>query len=76
MQATHNTTNIRHNWTLAEARALFDLPFADLLYQAQTLHRQNFDPNQVQLCTLMSIKTGLCPEDCGYCSKAKVRTWN
>ncbi|MBA2689814.1 MAG: biotin synthase BioB [Burkholderiales bacterium] len=50
--------------------ALFDLPFADLLYQAQTVHRQNFNPNQMQLSTLLSIKTGGCPEDCGYCPQA------
>ncbi len=71
MQSTNNKMDIRHNWTLVEAMALFDLPFADLLYQAQTLHRQYFDPNQVQLCTLMSIKTGLCPENCGYCSQSQ-----
>lgn len=62
---------IRHNWTHEEVRALFELPFSDLLYQAQTIHRQYFDPNKVQLSTLMSIKTGLCPEDCGYCSQSQ-----
>lgn len=71
MQTTQNKTNIRHNWTLDQAQTLFNLPFADLLYQAQTVHRQYFDPNQIQLCTLMSIKTGLCPEDCGYCSQSQ-----
>jgi biotin synthase len=57
-------------WTLEEARALHDAPFNDLLFQAQTVHRQNFDPNKVQLSRLLSIKTGGCPEDCGYCSQS------
>jgi biotin synthase len=55
---------------VAEIEALLDLPFGDLLYRAQTVHRQNFDPNRVQLSTLLSIKTGGCPEDCGYCPQA------
>ena len=71
MQQTNIKPDIRHDWTHEEARALFDLPFADLLYQAQTMHRKYFDPNKVQLCTLMSIKTGACPEDCGYCSQSQ-----
>jgi len=54
----------------AEARALFDLPFNDLLFRAHTVHRANFDPNRVQRSTLLSIKTGGCPEDCGYCPQA------
>jgi biotin synthase len=57
-------------WTTTEARALYDLPFADLLLRAQTVHRQFFDPNVVQMSRLMSIKTGGCPEDCGYCSQS------
>lgn len=57
-------------WTRAEAQAVYDLPFNDLLFQAQTLHRHNFDPNKVQLSRLLSIKTGGCPEDCGYCSQS------
>ncbi|MHB1241183.1 MAG: biotin synthase BioB [Gammaproteobacteria bacterium] len=61
---------VRHDWTVAEVRALFDLPFADLLYQAQGLHRRYFDPNGVQISTLLSIKTGACPEDCGYCPQS------
>lgn len=61
---------IRNNWTREEVQALFNLPFNDLLFQAQTVHRQFFDPNQVQLCQLLSIKTGGCPEDCGYCSQS------
>ncbi|OAB60638.1 biotin synthase [Leptolyngbya valderiana BDU 20041] len=66
--------SIRHDWQRPEIEALFDLPFADLLHQAQTLHRQHFDPNEVQVSTLLSIKTGRCPEDCKYCPQS-VR-WN
>jgi biotin synthase len=57
-------------WSLAQVEALFRLPFADLLYRAQQIHREHFDPNAVQLSTLLSIKTGGCPEDCGYCPQA------
>ncbi|TJV12816.1 MAG: biotin synthase BioB, partial [Mesorhizobium sp.] len=57
-------------WTREEARAVYDLPFNDLLFRAQTIHRENFDPNRVQLSRLLSIKTGGCPEDCGYCSQS------
>ncbi|MBU1263937.1 MAG: biotin synthase, partial [Gammaproteobacteria bacterium] len=56
--------------SMAEIEALFALPFADLMYQAQTVHRANFDPNRVQLSTLLSIKTGGCSEDCGYCPQS------
>jgi biotin synthase len=56
--------------TVSEVEALFALPFNDLIFQAQTVHRRNFDPNSVQLSTLLSIKTGGCPEDCGYCSQS------
>jgi biotin synthase len=62
---------IRIDWTRAEISALFDLPFDDLLYQAQTIHRAHHAAGEVQLCTLLSIKTGGCPEDCGYCSQSK-----
>jgi len=61
---------IRHNWTREQANALFQLPFSDLMFQAQTMHRQFFDPNQVQISTLCSIKTGACPEDCAYCPQS------
>ena len=61
---------IRHDWSLDEIRALFALPFNDLLYRAQTVHRAHFDPNQVQVSTLLSIKTGACAEDCSYCSQS------
>jgi biotin synthase len=57
-------------WSVAEIEALFALPFNDLMYRAQTVHRENFDPNVVQLSTLLSIKTGGCPEDCGYCPQS------
>ncbi len=61
---------LRHDWTQQDIEALFDLPFGDLMYQAQGVHRANFDPNKVQLSTLLSIKTGGCPEDCKYCPQA------
>ena len=61
---------IRSDWSLAEAEALFRLPFNDLLFHAQRVHRQHFDPNQVQVSTLLSIKTGGCPEDCAYCPQS------
>jgi len=61
---------LRHDWSRNEIRALFDLPFMDLLFRAQTVHRQHFDPNTVQVSTLLSIKTGACPEDCKYCSQS------
>jgi biotin synthase len=60
----------RHDWTLAEVAELFALPFNDLLFHAQSVHRQNFDPNAVQCSTLLSIKTGACPEDCSYCPQS------
>jgi biotin synthase len=60
----------RHDWTQGEVQALFALPLSDLLFRAQTIHRQNFDPNAVQISTLCSIKTGGCPEDCNYCSQS------
>jgi biotin synthase len=58
------------SWTQTEARLLYEAPFNDLLFRAQTVHRENFDPNRVQLSKLLSIKTGGCPEDCGYCSQS------
>jgi biotin synthase len=62
--------NVRTDWSLEEARALFALPFNDLLYHAQRVHRMTFDPNRVQVSTLLSIKTGACPEDCAYCPQS------
>ncbi len=61
---------VRHDWTREEVRALFDLPFPDLMFRAQSAHRQNFDPTEVQISTLLSIKTGGCPEDCAYCPQS------
>ncbi|WP_417579599.1 biotin synthase BioB [Nitrincola sp.] len=62
--------SVRHNWQHAEISALFDLPFTELMYRAQTVHRKFFDPNAVQISTLLSIKTGACPEDCKYCPQS------
>ena len=61
---------LRHDWNINEVQALLDLPFNDLLFRAHTIHRENFDPNTVQLSTLLSIKTGGCPEDCKYCPQS------
>src|SRR4051812_29262151 len=61
---------VRHEWTRAEAQAIYDLAFADLMFRAQTIHRSHFDPNHVETASLLSIKTGGCPEDCGYCSQS------
>src|ERR1700744_994274 len=58
------------SWTPAEVEGLLALPFPELIFQAQTVHRQHFKPNEVQISTLLSIKTGGCPEDCGYCSQS------
>jgi len=61
---------VRNDWKVEEIEALFKLPFNDLIYQAHTIHRENFNPNEVQVSTLLSIKTGACPEDCSYCSQS------
>ncbi|MCU7939832.1 MAG: biotin synthase BioB [gamma proteobacterium symbiont of Bathyaustriella thionipta] len=61
---------IRNDWDVSEVQALFDIPLNDLLFQSHTLHRANFDPNTIQISTLLSIKTGKCSEDCGYCSQS------
>src|ERR1700681_427953 len=61
---------LRHDWTRAEVRALFALPFPELMFRAGLIHRENFDPAEVQISTLLSIKTGGCPEDCAYCPQA------
>ncbi|HWK36382.1 biotin synthase BioB [Sphingomonas sp.] len=63
-------TTTRTDWTRAEIAALFDLPFTELLFRAAEVHRAHHAPDEVQLCTLLSIKTGGCPEDCGYCSQS------
>jgi biotin synthase len=62
--------DVRCDWTLDEVRALHALPFADLMQRAQLVHRRHFDPNAVQVSTLLSIKTGACPEDCAYCPQS------
>lgn len=61
---------LRHDWTVDEVESLFQRPFNDLIFQAHQAHRQHFDPNQVQVSTLLSIKTGACPEDCKYCPQS------
>ncbi|GIX35963.1 MAG: biotin synthase [Lysobacteraceae bacterium] len=63
-------TPLRHDWTRAEVLALFDLPLPELIFRAQSVHRERFDPAEVQVSTLLSIKTGGCPEDCAYCPQA------
>ena len=68
--AQNPAASIRHDWTIKEIEALFQQPFNDLLFQAQTVHRQYHDPNAVQISPLLSIKTGACPEDCKYCSQS------
>jgi biotin synthase len=64
------SSRLRHDWTRPETETLYNLPFPDLIFRAQTIHRQNFDPNHVETASLLSIKTGGCPEDCGYCSQS------
>jgi biotin synthase len=61
---------LRHDWTRAEIRVLFELPFPELMFRAQTVHRAHFEPSEVQISTLLSIKTGGCPEDCAYCPQS------
>jgi biotin synthase len=68
MNLSESSSHLR--WSIAEVEALFALPFNDLIFRAQQVHRQHFDPNTVQLSTLLSIKTGGCPEDCAYCPQA------
>jgi biotin synthase len=63
-------TTLRHDWNLGEIEALLELPFNDLLFRAQQVHRSHFDPNRIQISRLLSIKTGACPEDCGYCPQS------
>jgi biotin synthase len=65
-----STNGVRHDWSRAELRALFDLPFPELIFRAQSIHRRYFDPAAVQISTLLSIKTGGCPEDCAYCPQS------
>jgi len=67
---TDAVQSVRHDWTLDQIKTLFEQPFNDLLFRAQIMHRENFDPNAVQISTLLSIKTGACPEDCAYCPQS------
>jgi len=69
-QSNEFDNGVRHDWQYQEVADLFALPMNDLLFKAQTVHRQHFDPNQVQVSTLLSIKTGACPEDCAYCPQS------
>jgi biotin synthase len=68
--ASRAPSSAETNWRIADVEALFDLPFMDLLFRAQQVHREHFDASEVQLSTLLSIKTGGCPEDCGYCPQS------
>ncbi len=68
--AEYLSGDVRHDWTLEQVEALFNLPFNDLLFHAQSIHRRHFNPNEVQTSTLLSIKTGACPEDCAYCPQS------
>src|SRR5215510_8758170 len=62
--------SLRHDWTVAEVRALHDLPLFELVDRARAVHTEHHAKNQVQLCTLLSVKTGGCPEDCAYCPQS------
>ena len=70
LSANKESVGLKTNWKRTELKALYDLPMNDLLFKAQSIHRQHFVPNQVQTSTLMSIKTGACPEDCAYCPQS------
>ena len=61
---------VRNDWQLDEIKTLFEMPFSDLIFMAHSIHREVFDPNQVQVSSLLNIKTGACPEDCSYCSQS------
>src|ERR1043166_7274963 len=63
-------TRPRYDWTRGQVRAVFELPLPELIFRAQSAHRENFDPAEVQISTLLSIKTGGCPEDCAYCPQS------
>ena len=67
---SNKDSKIRHDWTLAEIETLYELPIPELLYRAQSVHRMHHPPNEVQGCSLLSIKTGGCPEDCAYCPQS------
>ena len=65
-----NCEKTRSNWTFEEIKAIYERPMLELVYDAQSVHRKNFAPNSIQLCQLLSIKTGGCPEDCAYCPQS------
>ncbi|MCP1211765.1 biotin synthase BioB [Acetobacter okinawensis] len=65
-----SSVDTRHDWSVAQVQALLDLPFPELMFQAQAIHRATFDPTEIQISTLLSIKTGGCPEDCAYCPQS------
>jgi biotin synthase len=69
-RSVSSLVGLRFDWCLEEIQSLFEQPFNDLVFRAQALHREHFDPNAVQVSTLLSIKTGGCPEDCGYCPQS------
>jgi len=69
-QESNSRVFARHDWDVTEVLALYGLPFNDLLHHAQTIHREFFDPNEIQLSTLLNIKSGSCPEDCAYCPQS------
>jgi biotin synthase len=70
IMVTASTPGVRHDWTLAEIEAIYMAPLVELIFQAQLVHREHHRPNEVQGCMLLSIKTGGCPEDCGYCPQS------
>jgi len=63
-------STLRHDWAREQIASLYELPFSDLIFEAQTIHRKNFNPNQVQISTLINFKTGRCPENCAYCPQS------
>ena len=63
-------SELRNNWKVEEIESLFNMPFNDLIFKSHAIHRENFNPNEIQVSTLLSIKTGACPEDCSYCSQS------
>ncbi|HEY2751340.1 biotin synthase BioB [Phenylobacterium sp.] len=71
VQSFHDLAQPRHDWTLKQVEALFELPFTELVFRAAEVHRRWFDPAELQLSQLLSIKTGGCPENCGYCSQSQ-----
>ena len=67
---TQNTNDIRHDWTINEIISLFEMSFMDLVFMAQSAHRKYFNASEIEASTLLSIKTGACPEDCKYCPQS------